>query len=109
MYDDRDYSAMPAFIAGALIGAGLALLFAPQTGSELRGLLRDYASRTRDDMYDRGREAWDTAVERGRDYVESGKETMREAGRTARDYMESGKETLKDAGKEIAREASRRL
>jgi gas vesicle protein len=105
MYDDREYSAMPAFIAGALIGAGLALLFAPQTGSELRGMLRDYAYRTKDELYDRGREAWDTAVERGRDYLETGRETMREAGKSAREYMESGKEAVREAG----REASRRM
>ena len=30
-----------AFMAGALIGAGAALLLAPQPGTELRGMLRD--------------------------------------------------------------------
>ena len=46
-------------------------------------MLRNYGSRARDEAYERGREVWDTAVERGKDYLESGKETMREAGRTA--------------------------
>ena len=114
-----EYSAMPAFLAGALIGAGVALLLAPQTGSELRGMLRSYASRARDEAYERGREVWDTAVERGKEYIETGKETMRDAGKTARDYMESGKETMRDAGKtareymesgkETVREAGREI
>ena len=39
-----------AFLAGALIGAGVALLFAPQRGSELRGMLSDYANRAKDDL-----------------------------------------------------------
>ena len=99
-----------------LIGAGLALLFAPQTGSELRGVLRNYASRAKDDMMERGREAWDTAVERGKEYMERGQETLQEAGRSAREYAQSGQEKLKEAGKEAAskfkdagREAANRM
>ena len=103
----HEYTAMPAFLAGALIGAGIALLLAPQTGAELRGMLRHYGSRARDESYERGREVWDTAVERGKDYLESGKETMRDAGRTAREYVETGKEAIKEAGREISKEASR--
>jgi gas vesicle protein len=105
--EDNEYSAMPAFLAGALIGAGIALLLAPQTGAELRGLLRNHGSRVGDELYERGQEAWETAVERGKDYLESGKETMREAGRTAREHVESGKEAAKEAGREISKEASR--
>ena len=104
---DSEYTAMPAFLAGAFIGAGLALLLAPQTGVELRGMLRSYSSRVGDELYERGQEAWETAVERGKDYLESGKETMREAGRTARESMETGKEAVREAGKEMSKEASR--
>ena len=112
-YDDHgrsDAGGWSAFLAGAFIGAGLALLFAPQTGNELRGILRNYAARTKDDVMDRGREAWDTAVDRGREYVERGQESMQEAGRTAREYIQSGQERLKEAGKEAVskfKEASR--
>src|ERR671916_2680950 len=110
MYDrdyESDYAGWSAFVAGALIGAGIALLLAPQTGAELRGMLRSYASRARDEAYERGREVWDTAVERGKDYLETGKETMREAGKTAREYMESGKEAVREAGRDLGRETSR--
>ncbi len=95
---DNGYTTMRAFWAGALIRAGIALLLAPQTGAELRGMLRNYGARARDEAYERGREGWDTAVERGKDYVERGKETMREAGRTAREYVGRGKEAVKEAG-----------
>ncbi len=105
--EDNEYSAMPAFLAGALIGAGIALLLAPQTGAELRGLLRNYGSSVRDELYERGQEAWETAVDRGKDYLESGKETMREAGRTARESMETGKEAVREAASEMRKEASR--
>ena len=109
-YGRNDAAGWSAFLAGAFIGAGLALLFAPQTGTELRGILRNYASRAKDEAFDRGREAWDTAVDRGREYVERGQETLQEAGRTARDYVQSGQERLKEAGKEAVgkfKEASR--
>ena len=76
-YGRSDAAGWSAFLAGAFIGAGLALLFAPQTGTELRGILRNYASRTKDDVMDRGREAWDTAVDRGREYVERGRKACR--------------------------------
>lgn len=85
-----------AFMAGALIGAGVALLFAPQTGTELRGMLRNYASRAREEAMERGRAAWDTAVERGKEYYEKGQETMQEAGRSAREFAQSGKEAFRE-------------
>lgn len=96
-YYDDDATGWSAFIAGALIGAGVALLFAPQTGSELRGMLRNYASRAKDEAFERGRAAWDTAVERGREYYEHGQEAAQEAGRTAKEYAQSGKEALREA------------
>jgi gas vesicle protein len=115
-YSGSDTAGWSAFIAGAFIGAGLALLFAPQTGSELRGMLRSYANKTRDEMMERGREAWDTAVERGKEYMERGQETLQEAGNRAREYVQSGQEKVKEAGKEAAgkfkdagREATNRM
>ncbi|MGQ0810812.1 MAG: YtxH domain-containing protein [Nitrospiraceae bacterium] len=101
--DYRNYSSdsagWSAFLAGAFIGAGIALLVAPQTGSELRGLLRNYASKTTDDMLEAGREAWDTAVDRGRGYLDRGTEAVKEAGRSAQDYAERGPEEIAKAGR----------
>ena len=107
---ENDAAGWSAFLAGAFIGAGIALFLAPQTGADLRGMLRHYASRAKDELSERGREAWDTAVERGKEYMEKGQEGLQEAGRTARDYMQSGQEKIKEAGREAvgkAREAAR--
>ncbi|HKR78844.1 MAG TPA: YtxH domain-containing protein [Nitrospira sp.] len=95
-YYEDDAMGWSAFVAGAFIGAGLALLFAPQTGTELRGMLRNYAARAKDEAWERGRTAWDSAVERGKEYYERGQEAVQEAGRSAREYAQSGKEALRE-------------
>ena len=82
---------LSSFLTGALVGAGVALLFAPQAGRELRGLLRDYAARATDELgeaVERGAEAWNRATERGHEFVEEGKEAVREAGRQAQGVAE---------------------
>jgi gas vesicle protein len=103
-YDEGngDATEWSAFMAGALIGAGVALLFAPQPGSELRDLLRNYTNRAKDDLddlMDKGQEAWDTAVERGREYYDKRKEVIGDAGRSAREFQKQGQEAVKDAGR----------
>lgn len=97
-----------AFLAGAFIGAGVALILAPQRGAELRGMLSDYANRAKDDLLDEAEETWDTAVERGRDYYDKGEKVVREAGRSAREFAAQGQETVNDVGrsaKEFAKRA----
>ena len=94
-----------AFITGALVGAGVALLFAPQVGSQLRGLLRDYAARATealDDAVDRGAEVLDHAVEQGEEFVEKGKESVREASRQGKRFAEAGKKAIHDTKDELA-------
>lgn len=99
-YDEgMDATGWSAFMAGALIGAGVALLFAPQPGSELRGMLRNYANRAKDELVEKGQEAWDTAVERGREYYDRGEEVVRDAGRSAREFAKQGQEAVKDVGR----------
>jgi gas vesicle protein len=100
-YDEGngDATGWSAFMAGALIGAGVALLFAPQPGSELRGMLRNYANRAKDDLVERGQEAWDTAVERGKEYYEKGEEAVRDMGRSAKQFAKQGEDAARDAGR----------
>jgi len=88
-----------AFMAGALIGAGIALLFAPQPGSELRGLLRNYANRAKEDLVEKGQEAWDTAVERGKEYYNKGEEAVREAGRSAKEFAKQAQDVVREPGR----------
>jgi gas vesicle protein len=84
--DEGSRGEVIAFVAGALIGAGVAMLFAPQRGTELRGRLRDYANRAKDDLLTISHEAWDTAVERSMEYYKKGEEAVRDAGRSAKDF-----------------------
>ena len=95
-YDQGTEDAMgmgwSAFLAGALIGAGVALLFAPQPGTELRGRLRNYANRATDDLLDKGQEAWDTVAERGKEFYEKGEEVIRDAGQSAKDFAQQTRE-----------------
>lgn len=89
----------PGFLAGALIGGGVALLLAPQRGSELRNMLSDYASRAADDLMDKAEETWATAVEQGKEYYDKGEEVVRDAGRSAREFAQQGEEAAKEAGR----------
>jgi gas vesicle protein len=110
---ESDYTRWSAFVPGAFLGACVALLLAPQTGSQLRGTIRRYASRATDEVAERGREAWDTAVERGKEYMETGRQGMSEAGQSAPEHGETSKEAVgmgKEAvqgGKETKKEAGR--
>ena len=95
---------LSVFITGALIGAGVALLFAPQSGEQMRGLLRDYAARAKDeldDVVDQGAEALDSTMERGHEFVEKGKDSLREAGRQAKEFAEAGKEAVNETKDEL--------
>ena len=76
---DREFPTHILFfgvVAGALIGAGVGLLFAPWSGATLRRRLRRYADRAVEDAIETGREALNSAVEHGREYVEEGVQKM---------------------------------
>jgi gas vesicle protein len=67
-------SAMVAFLAGGIAGAGLSLLLAPQSGKATRQMMAgrlkggaDSARGLRDRVVTRGEEAWDEAALRVRD------------------------------------------
>jgi gas vesicle protein len=81
-----------AFVAGALIGAGVALLLTPQRGTELRGHLRDYADRAKDDLMDIGQEALNTAVKRGTEYYRRGEDAVRDIGRSAKEFAKQAQD-----------------
>lgn len=55
-------AAVGAFLTGALIGGAVALLFAPRSGAETRGMIRDFVEDEVDMVKDRAAAA--------RDYVE---------------------------------------
>ena len=87
--NDSGGTVLLAFLAGAVTGAAVALLFAPAAGEETRQFLSDKARASRDRALQAAREGRETlkrqkdqvtsAIERGRDaYVKAraGEETV---------------------------------
>ena len=101
---ERRASGAVAFICGALVGAGVALLLAPKSGRETQAELREGARRLREgagerltdfrdtmgEQYDRTREGMGTRVESFR--------------RSVADRQKKAEEAIK-AGKDAARQA----
>lgn len=57
MTDHKNMYSISAFLAGAFIGASIALILAPQTGAQLRRAIRNSADKAREEFV----EAWETA------------------------------------------------
>lgn len=73
--EDQENSPVVWFLAGAAIGATLALLFAPQSGTETRRRIKAKATEGRDALGDTSRDL----AGRGRDLFEKGKRLADEA------------------------------
>ena len=92
--EDNGYSAGSvafAFLAGAIIGAGAALLLAPQTGAETRRLLKNYAEKAEEEALEKAKEAKATiekAVEQGKQFINEKKTVLTAA-------FEAGKEAIR--------------
>lgn len=75
-----------AFILGGVVGAGLAMLLAPQSGHETRKKIRDLA----DDIKDRAT----STVEKGKDFLEEKKSVITTAVEAGKEAYEKEKERL---------------
>ena len=92
-----------SFLTGTVIGAGIALLYAPKTGVETREMLSDYGNDLRDksrhlpesvrysaeDMADRGKHL----INRGKEFIEQGTEMVN----SGKDYLDDKKNALSEA------------
>ncbi len=85
---DEQRSFMCGLMTGALLGAGLAMLFAPRRGSELRSQLSDAATTLANSASRTYRQASDTATE----WAERGREVGGQAVRKARQAVKKGAE-----------------
>lgn len=113
MVVERSESGLGAFFLGALIGAGVALLFAPRSGAETRRLIRQ---RSRELLDAAGRKAdefrglVEEGYERGRARVEEGIDTVRrsveERREVARDAVDAGRAAVQSARDELERRLS---
>lgn len=112
-------SSVGSFLVGALVGAGMALLFAPRTGKETQAEIRERALQLKDTAEDRVREASRHLEERlddaregiharldqVRDAVDAGKDAARDARHELEEKLERSKAAYR-AGIEAAREAA---
>ena len=76
--EKRGGSFLVPFLAGSLVGAGIALLLAPKSGKELRKDITDIAASTRDKVVE--------TVEKGRELYVEGTSAVKnaiDAGKTA--------------------------
>ena len=83
-----------AFLAGAIIGVGAALLLAPQSGAETRKMLRNYAEKAEEEALEKAKEAKQTfekAIEQGKQFVNEKKTVLTAA-------FEAGKEAMRKGG-----------
>lgn len=96
------------FLMGLAVGAGLALLLAPQSGAETRRMIRRRARRAADSM----RDAAEDVADNVRDQVEHAKRRVEEGLETAKDVIEREKKIAKHAvrtGRDAARAAREEL
>jgi gas vesicle protein len=100
MADDRGFSPGAvglAFLSGALVGAAVALLLAPQSGRESREQLQRYARRAEENLHeltDKAAEALDKAVDKGREFIQEKKSVLTEAFEAGRDAIRRERERL---------------
>lgn len=89
-----------SFLAGAAIGSGLALLFAPKTGREMREQIRDMT----DDAVDRIREYAKDAQDKIVSTYETGKDMVKEKKSIISSAIEAGKEAMEKERERISEE-----
>jgi gas vesicle protein len=100
----RTGSGSGMFLAGLAIGAGLALLMAPQSGTEFRRHLRRsarLAQRSANELAREVRERAEDVYAGAREEVESrvtdARETLRDRRRDMKDAVRSGREAAREA------------
>ena len=103
------------FLLGLLIGAGAALLFAPQSGEETREQLRERGRKLRDDararaedLQERVEEGYERAKERLEEGFESARNVLREKREGAHDALDAGKAAVHSARDELERRLAER-
>jgi len=76
----KNSSVVSAFLVGFIVGAGVALLLAPQSGEETREWISDSARKG----YKQAARAVEDAVERGADAIQRGKDLASDTAAAAR-------------------------
>ena len=100
MYEEKNFSTgslVLSFIVGGIVGAGIALLTAPQSGRETREKIGEFAGDAKDKIISMGQSAKlkraDT-LSRGREYLEEKKPAIQGAVEAGKKAMEEEKARL---------------
>ncbi|HEV2352045.1 MAG TPA: YtxH domain-containing protein [Terriglobia bacterium] len=94
------------FLAGASIGAVVALLYAPQSGKETREYIAERAEESRDYLKERGKEIREQAedyVEKSKDLVAAQVERGKDLVAKQKEQLSAALEAVKDGYKEAKR------
>jgi gas vesicle protein len=89
-----------SFLLGGAVGAGLALLLAPQSGSETRQKIRDIA----DDVKDKTGEYVDQTKNKITSYVDKGKGYYDEKKSLVKSAVEAGREAYDKEKERLSKE-----
>jgi len=92
--DDNGVSAstvLVSFLAGAALGAGLAMLYAPKDGRQIRNQIADLA----DDAVDKIKEYAKEAQEKIKETIDEGKDVVAEKKSILASALDAGREAIK--------------
>lgn len=107
--DEQGGGFMLGLLAGAVIGTGIGLLFAPKAGAELRNDLSQQANDLANSASEQYRRAAATAneyAEKGREMYNSAAEKGREAYNNARSAVNRGSEQAEQYARDTVRDAA---
>lgn len=93
-------SVLLSFLLGGIVGAGLALLYAPQSGSETRRKIKDITQ----DVREKTTDYVDETKEKVSSLVDQGKETVKEKKSLVASAIEAGKEAFEKEKEKLVKE-----
>jgi gas vesicle protein len=108
MRDCNSGSVLGAFFTGALIGGALALLFAPRSGAETRGMIRDFVDEEIDKVKDKAAAARDYVEDEINRYKRQARRTAGRIERTVEHAVEDAREKVEDEIGAIKKAVARR-
>ena len=107
---ERSGGGVGAFLFGAVLGAAVALLLAPQSGAETRRMIRDRGRKVRDHLeatadewQDRVEEGYERAKERFEQGYEAARRNIDEKRAGAQDAVDAGRAAVHSAREELER------
>ncbi len=96
-------SVLMSFLLGGIVGAGLALLFAPKSGSDTRQVIKEFAGDVKDKAQyyvEDVKGKVTTGLDRGKGYFEEKKSMMSSAFDAGKEAYEKEKEKLSKESQE---------